>query len=1170
MSVNFIESSDIRFTVTRKVLSMARDFLSESALEIAEVSVIAKLKFFIGDRVELLIDSFRNTNYTVSQGFSVLSDEILVPLFLFRAAPSNVLSSETFTSKLRDIWQQACSSKSSLRLSNYLFLWATAGFDMSVPSVQAKRELSWLNVNAVLPNVPFFLRKIRSYPFDADYLRFCLQTELAVEKFKHLDPLDSRGEFCNYRFGFFLMDSSGCLVPYLDGDPILESSTVAGVWCSGVGEASINTWLALFRYAFFQGRVDAHRRVFCTAPVLAVHDRPSNRVSFYSIHCDTKEGVVKKQPAVFTRERLTGSRVCLHFSPLESGYTYTDVLEFHMLAGCGSLKAFSGPARTTSSAFTLRLEPLNAANNSALRADLFKFADAVAALATDLGCKISSSSSIKLPVPKSMTIKIGQLAQSRTAAQPTQSVLVKATPPSSQKSQASKKRSVKFDLSPKTSTVTCEVPEVSLLVEEGVCTDSPRSPRAPVSTDAMPRNPPLISVPIRPFRPPLLNYHPQRIPRPRLFPAFSTPQRYVYDPTRYYSPPVMPSCYRPPAPPQRPGPVPPTPTDLTAPATVCEQSAGAGLQECSSSGSEHSREDFARLEMLIEKLLTWHKDLENSRTLNTSASTAMTASVGTNTTNLWPPIASITSAEFMSPRGGNEEGSHTSVAVNTSLHWPTLSSIGLLPESPRRCESTATQCSQAFDSPATSDEIFENGAGNNKKTGVSDHPPSKTATPVIRDSRRHSEECSNSQSSLAPFPILSEGQFWSAASTAAQASVPITSLSTQCSPDTGILMDSSHDSSTNRPLAENSTAASSYSAQLKSSCHSTDSQYRNREEEGEPSCTTLLAELQHVLTAQRPAPTSGGATADVSQQAALRKTHSEPTFAATPLTSAAVQPNFMDHPTLDADYEQELAKQRRLCEEAAVLLLSQLDSSSHLSTPDDSPLKMLLNTEDSQSFAQNRSIASRSKSNYSNTDESAILAGLVKKYLSPTLIQKLTCGDHFTTLSACTHSSFSTSEVHFGLPDVSMATRRYLEHHNLLGDRRGERDYRGGDGRVQMASTPAFSEVAPAAEFSSSISTLVPAVTEYGQNPTSRYETETSLEPWSALRSSELFSRQPPCASDKPEEGSAEYVLGPSYDHALSQTCEDCLTSPLSNAALDESCSRILDLEHLRTLPKLL
>ncbi|VDM05030.1 unnamed protein product [Schistocephalus solidus] len=598
--------------------------------------------------------------------------------------------------------------------------------------------------------------------------------------------------------------------------------------------------MALFRYAFFQGRVDAHRRVFCTAPVLAVHDRPSNRVSFYSIHCDTKEGVVKKQPAVFTRERLTGSRVCLHFSPLESGYTYTDVLEFHMLAGCGSLKAFSGPARTTSSAFTLRLEPLNAANNSALRADLFKFADAVAALATDLGCKISSSSSIKLPVPKSMTIKIGQLAQSRTAAQPTQ--------------------------------------------------------------------------------PPLLNYHPQRIPRPRLFPAFSTPQRYVYDPTRYYSPPVMPSCYRPPAPPQRPGPVPPTPTDLTAPATVCEQSAGAGLQECSSSGSEHSREDFARLEMLIEKLLTWHKDLENSRTLNTSASTAMTASVGTNTTNLWPPIASITSAEFMSPRGGNEEGSHTSVAVNTSLHWPTLSSIGLLPESPRRCESTATQCSQAFDSPATSDEIFENGAGNNKKTGVSDHPPSKTATPVIRDSRRHSEECSNSQSSLAPFPILSEGQFWSAASTAAQASVPITSLSTQCSPDTGILMDSSHDSSTNRPLAENSTAASSYSAQL--------------------------AELQHVLTAQRPAPTSGGATADVSQQAALRKTHSEPTFAATPLTSAAVQPNFMDHPTLDADYEQELAKQRRLCEEAAVLLLSQLDSSSHLSTPDDSPLKMLLNTED--------------------------------------------------------------------------------------------------------------------------------------------------------------------------------------------------------------------------------
>ncbi|VDN11947.1 unnamed protein product [Dibothriocephalus latus] len=148
---------------------------------------------------------------------------------LFRGPPSSVLSSETLIKKLKDIWQKACSSKTPLRLSNYLFLWATAGLDASAPSIQAKRELSWLNVSAVLPNAPFLLRKIRSYPFDADYLRFCLQTELAVEKFKHLDPVDSNGEFSDYRFGFFLMDSSGCLVPYLDGDPILESSTIAGV-----------------------------------------------------------------------------------------------------------------------------------------------------------------------------------------------------------------------------------------------------------------------------------------------------------------------------------------------------------------------------------------------------------------------------------------------------------------------------------------------------------------------------------------------------------------------------------------------------------------------------------------------------------------------------------------------------------------------------------------------------------------------------------------------------------------------------------------------------------------------------------------------------------------------------------------------------------------------------
>ncbi|VDK47483.1 unnamed protein product, partial [Dibothriocephalus latus] len=164
----------------------------------------------------------------------------------------------------------------------------------------------------------------------------------------------------------------------------------------------------------------------------------------------------------------------------------------------------------------------------------------------------------------------------------------------------------------------------------------------------------------------------------------------------------------------------------------------------------------------------------------------------------------------------------------------------------------------------------------------------------------------------------------------------------------------------------------------------------------------------------------------------------------------------------------------------------------------------------SHSFAQNRSRNSRSKSNYTNTDESAMLAGLVQKYLSPTLIQKLTRADPSTTLTSC---SFANSEADIGLPDVSMATRRYLEHHDLLGDRRGQRNYRDGgadSGRLRLASTPAFSEVAPVADFSNSISTLVPSAIDPRQDPASRFECESSLEAWSALRPSELFSAQPP------------------------------------------------------------
>uniref|UniRef100_A0A5K3EWT2 Mediator of RNA polymerase II transcription subunit 13 n=1 Tax=Mesocestoides corti TaxID=53468 RepID=A0A5K3EWT2_MESCO len=449
----FIFGSKLSIRVSWRALSEASSFFANSPLEIVEGSLLGEFRILSDDTVELFIEVFEPPE---SVGRSPLGpSETIIPFFLLRGPCASVLSVDTFSRRIKDLWNGLSPQVNScFRFAEFTFLWATAGID----SQNSKRGIAWFTFNAVIPNILPGLQKIKSYPFDSDYFRHCIQTETVKSKFKHLSLLSPDGTYMNYRFGFFLTNRSGCLVSHLDGDRAIHNSTPAGIWCTGVTckgngastpSTNLHTWLVLLRYAFSA----TGQRTFCTSPVLAVHSQTTNTLSFYSIHMEQKS----------SREGLGGCGTavlfpCLDFPPPSiPGFAYANKLHFQMLTCSEDLR--SRPPRADTQRLILRLESLNPAvlSNAAVLADFNKLLEAVMRLSRELNCQVTRGPVWLLDGISTAVDSNDRKTQPTKTGKPT-------------------KRSVKFSLPSKevsTAPVVSgfEVPEASMILEEGVaCT----------------------------------------------------------------------------------------------------------------------------------------------------------------------------------------------------------------------------------------------------------------------------------------------------------------------------------------------------------------------------------------------------------------------------------------------------------------------------------------------------------------------------------------------------------------------------------------------------------------------------------------------------------------------------------------------------------------------------
>ncbi|VDD74569.1 unnamed protein product [Mesocestoides corti] len=813
---------------------------------------------------------------------------------------------------------------------------------------------------------------------------------------------------------------SETIIPFfVNGDRAIHNSTPAGIWCTGVTckgngastpSTNLHTWLVLLRYAFSA----TGQRTFCTSPVLAVHSQTTNTLSFYSIHMEQKS----------SREGLGGCGTavlfpCLDFPPPSiPGFAYAN-----------KVNELSRPPRADTQRLILRLESLNPAvlSNAAVLADFNKLLEAVMRLSRELNCQVTRGPVWLLDGISTAVDSNDRKTQPTKTGKPT-------------------KRSVKFSLPSKevsTAPVVSgfEVPEASMILEEGVACTAASSCYISFPASVPSYNPyryytppQLLSIPQPPapstvcchgtdnpnggtcssggnqaiMQPPASEV-PCSLPQPlcchqlKNYCSAGDPCR-MADKSQLISPScchltndrgstgdygqmtskfgtLSPPCYHQES---NDGVKVGVPTPRLEQVSPCLHQGGDFIHKATNCGESNRNEEITRLEALVERLLA----AQRPPTTAATSTAARDVSVGTDTRE------EITR-------------SRSSVAVNTSSVWPTPFDIGLAPPPlvpSKMVESVGVQCEGDVE------VLWDPGMT----------PFISFVTDIFFVPYLSPGDCFQPRGSC-PFPEIQEEFDLPGAP---QSPESIISL------DAGFLQET-------MPQTDFAPQCSNYAEKT----------------EDDTGYSRLLAGIQRVLES-RPIP---------SLQSQMRKTVSVPgdlsIIPSTMLTGVPIQrpasssnargrecnPTTTQHEqwsTLtDAEYEAELDKRRQRCEEEVAARLDFSNSSIQPPSPPpprnglrESPLDDVNTPQPLSSEAlgtnelsfTNPQRAADLLPRYRRrpqklTDESAVLMGLAKKYLSPSVIAQL----------APTDQSLVTIDGGC-MVDYSMASRRYLEDHGLL------------------------------------------------------------------------------------------------------------------------------------------
>ncbi|TGZ61445.1 hypothetical protein CRM22_007997 [Opisthorchis felineus] len=371
----FLQARHFQVVVPKKVLSLA-ERLAIQGVSNGRIHLVAKLVIPEKSRVELVVNRIEYPLQPCSN-FGYLPDEIMLPIELFQKSRDEVVLNEEFTSSAQKMIFDVLEHKPSVAFTKLLNF--RTQFLLNKPVSPGENiatgnlipPMCQFSVDALSIDCPLRFIRVRTPKLISSALARSLETSLLFP----VNPTHSKELIdlaVDLRFGYLSVTSSDEFSVHLDSDPSALSANLAGLWISGIQSVdNPHVWAACFR--FLLSKQVNRRYINPSTPHLWSGDaRRIPNVSMLLLFYGTTTG----PPACFEVDwgfdsarttQLHGARQ-LHSTAGDP----TVAVHFNLYKGVGSVQSLGSPCFDSKEIFTFDLklapkDPLYANIEAAVR-----------------------------------------------------------------------------------------------------------------------------------------------------------------------------------------------------------------------------------------------------------------------------------------------------------------------------------------------------------------------------------------------------------------------------------------------------------------------------------------------------------------------------------------------------------------------------------------------------------------------------------------------------------------------------------------------------------------------------------------------------------------------------------------------------------------------------------
>ncbi|KAF5401797.1 hypothetical protein PHET_04693 [Paragonimus heterotremus] len=248
----FLQSRCLRLKIPKKVINLIRQLFQQIPDGGLQTYLVAKFCYSDANCLQLVVDRVEYPYHHELQ-LSCLDEETTIPIRFFKHEKTEPYVFKNLDGLVQSIWSRSTQQSPSLEMKDLLLFKAIGYPIVEQPSRGSYRQIDGcpafcLRVNAVSIDCTLRFKPIQTLPLINSALTRSLETNLICPASSDQSN-NSLYSAPDLRYGYISMKDPTLFSLHLDSDPSVMSANIAGVWVSGIEFVDDpRVWALCFRF----------------------------------------------------------------------------------------------------------------------------------------------------------------------------------------------------------------------------------------------------------------------------------------------------------------------------------------------------------------------------------------------------------------------------------------------------------------------------------------------------------------------------------------------------------------------------------------------------------------------------------------------------------------------------------------------------------------------------------------------------------------------------------------------------------------------------------------------------------------------------------------------------------------------------------------------------------